>query len=204
VVGTVTPRPDPDKAEGIVLEQSPPAGVRVGKNAPVNLVVSSGPEKVVMPDLVGKSERDATIELNNLGLRWSRPQEEYSDEHPAGIVIRTDPQAGSELLVGDTVLLVISLGPPPVEVPDLRGMNEAQARQAVEARGLVFNVAATRQPVADPSQDGVVVSQVPNPGITVTRGSTVTVTLGQYTPPQTTTTTAPTTTSSTEGGGGGG
>jgi beta-lactam-binding protein with PASTA domain len=48
--------------------------------------------------------------------------------------------------------------------------------------------------VADPAQDGRVVSQVPDPGTTADQGDTVTVTLGEYTPPPTTTTTVPDTT----------
>ena len=191
-VGQVTPRADATREEGVVLEQSPPGGVRVGQGAPINLVVSSGPESVVIPDVVGKSERDAVAEITGAGLQY-RVQDEYSEEVAEGIVIRTDPVAGTEGIIGDTVLIVVSQGPPPVQVPDVRGMTEAQARAAVEGQGLVFNVTAGRQPVTDPAQDGVVVSQVPNPGLTVDKGSTVTVTLGQYQAPPTTTTT-PTTT----------
>lgn len=192
-VGNVDERPDANFEPGVVLEQNPPAGVRVGNLAPINLVVSSGPEIVVVPDVVGDSERDATQELNTLGL-LVRPQDEYSETVAEGLVIRTDPVAGAEATIGDTVLVVVSQGPAPVQVPDLRGMTESQARQAVEALGLELNVSASRQPVADPAQDGVVVNQVPNPGLTVSKGSTVTITLGQYQAPPTTTTEPPTTT----------
>lgn len=192
-VGQVTDRPDAGFQPGVVLEQNPPAGVRVGSGAPINLVVSSGPETVVIPDVVGDSERDATAELNNLGL-LVRPQDEYSETVAEGLVIRTDPVAGTEGVIGDTVLVVVSQGPAPVQVPNLLGMTENQARQAVEALGLSLNVSAARQPVVDPAQDGVVVNQVPTAGLTVNKGSTVTITLGQYQAPPTTTTIPPTTT----------
>lgn len=191
--GQVTDRPDADFQPGVVLEQNPPAGVRVGSGAPINLVVSSGPETVVIPDVVGDSERDATAELNSLGL-LVRPQDEYSETVAEGLVIRTDPVAGTEGVIGDTVLVVVSQGPAPVQVPNLLGMTENQARQAVEALGLSLNVSAARQPVADPAQDGVVVNQVPTAGLTVNKGSTVTITLGQYQAPPSTTTIPPTTT----------
>jgi eukaryotic-like serine/threonine-protein kinase len=96
---------------------------------------------------------------------------------------------------------VVSLGPEPVQVPDLSNMTEAEARQAVESRNLVFNVSNSTQPVADQSQDGRVVSQVPSAGTTVNQGDTVTVTLGEYTPPPTTTTTTQPTTTTTEADG---
>ena len=48
-VGQITERADATFAEGIVIEQDPPQGVRVGVDAPVNLVVSTGPETVIVP-----------------------------------------------------------------------------------------------------------------------------------------------------------
>ena len=77
-VGQVTERADATFAEGIVIEQDPPQGVRVGVDAPVNLVVSTGPETVIVPELVNLSERDATAQLQALGL-LVRVQDEYSD-----------------------------------------------------------------------------------------------------------------------------
>jgi serine/threonine-protein kinase len=195
-VGDVTRRPDPDHDEGIVIESNPVAGVEIGAAIPVHLVVSSGPEEVTIPDVTDMTERDAITELTQLGLLFN-VDEEFSNEVVRDVVIRQDPAAGTEAIVGDTVLLVVSLGPEPVEVPDLSDMTEGEARQALESRNLVINVSNSTQPVADQSQDGRVVSQVPSPGTTVDQGDTVTVTLGEYTPPPTTTTTAPPPTTTT-------
>lgn len=194
-VGDVEARADPDFAEGIVLESNPVAGVEIGPSIPVDLVVSSGPEIVTVPEVTDMTERDAITELTAVDLLFT-VNEEYNDEVPEGTVIRQDPVAGAEATAGDTVLLVVSLGPAPVTVPELSGMTEAEARQALEERNLVINVSNTTQPVADPEQDGVVVDQIPAPGIEADQGDTVTVTLGEYTPPPTTTTTTtqPTTT----------
>ncbi|HUG33067.1 MAG TPA: Stk1 family PASTA domain-containing Ser/Thr kinase [Acidimicrobiia bacterium] len=198
-VGEVEERPDPDFAEGVVIETNPAAGVEIGPSIPVNLVVSSGPEVVIVPDVTDITEREAITELTALGLLFT-VNEEYNDEVAEGIVIRQDPPADTEGIAGDTVLLVVSLGPEPVQVPDLSNMTESEARQALEARNLVLNVSNSTQPVADESQDGRVVSQVPSVGTTVDQGDTVTVTLGEYEPPPTTTTTTttpPTTTTTT-------
>jgi len=192
-LGQVTQRADADFAEGIVIEQSPSAGVRVGSEAPVNLVVSTGPELVIVPNLVDLSERDATAQLQALGL-LVRVVDEYSEEVDPDLVIRTDPVADTEIQLGDTVLIVVSLGPAPVEVPDLLELNQAQAEAALEQRGLRM-VASTEQ-VADSSQHGRVIDQDPNPGDTLFPGDSVDVTFGEFIPP-TTTTTAPTTTTTT-------
>jgi serine/threonine-protein kinase len=195
-VGDVTERPDPDFDDGIVIESNPVAGVEIGAAIPVHLVVSSGPEEVTVPDVTNETERDAITELTRLGLLFT-VDEEFSNEVARGVVIRQDPAAGEEAIVGDTVLLVVSLGPEPVQVPDLSNMTEDEARDAVERLNLVLNVSNSTQPVADESQDGRVVSQVPSPGTTLDQGDTVTVTLGEFTPPPTTTTTVPPTTTTT-------
>lgn len=197
-VGNVTGQADPDMAAGLVIESVPGAGVEISPSIPVDLVVSTGPEVVVVPDVTTLSERDATAELNALDL-VVRVNEEFNDEVPEGIVIRQDPEAGAEVLLGDTVLIVVSLGPSPVSVPDLTGMTEDQAEDALAEVNLVLRVSNSTQPVADESQHGRVVDQIPEPEATVEQGETVTVTLGEFTPPPTTTTTVPpTTTSSTD------
>ena len=196
-VGEVEERPDPDFAEGIVIESNPSAGTEIGANFPVDLVVSSGPEEVEVPNVVEMTERDALLTLTALDL-VPDVDEEFHDDVPEGIVIRQDPVAGATAIIGDRVLIVVSLGPEPVQVPNLRDMTEQQARNALAERNLVLNVSNSTQPVADQSQNGLVMSQVPDPGTTVDQGSTVTVTLGEYTPPPTTTTTtAPPSTTTT-------
>lgn len=192
-VGDVEERPDADLAEGVVIASSPVAGVEIGPSIPVDLIVSTGPEEVVVPDVTDESERDATAELTELGLRVT-VNEEYDDAVLEGNVIRTEPAAGETLFSGDTVLLIVSLGRPPVTVPDLGGMTESEATQALSNVGLVIRVSNTTVPVADQAQDGLVIDQVPGPNTTANEGDTVTVTLGVYTPPPTTTTTLPPTT----------
>jgi serine/threonine-protein kinase len=187
-VGQVTERADATFAEGIVIEQDPAQGVRVGVDAPVNLVVSTGPETVIVPNLVDLSEREATAQLQALGL-LVRVQDEYSETVAQDLVIRTDPVADAEAQIGDTVLIVVSLGPAPVEVPDLIGMTQAQAEAALAERGLTIVVGT--QPVADSSQNGIVVDQSPNPGEMLLPGDPVNVTFGQFTPPSTAPPTTP-------------
>lgn len=193
VVGNVDYRPDPNRPEGIVIESNPLQGTEISRATPVNLVVSSGPEIVTVPDVTGRTEREATSVLTGDGLRVT-VDEEHSDSVDANIVIRQDPAAGTEAVAGDVVLIVVSLGPAPVDVPNLSGMTVQQATNALTERGLVINVATTTQPVNDPAQHERVVAQNPASGVTVNRGDTVTVTLGEHIPPTTTTTTPTTTT----------
>jgi serine/threonine-protein kinase len=188
VVGDVEEMPDPERPAGIVIESDPAAGVEIGPSIPVNLVVSSGPEEVLVPLVTNLSERDAISALTAAGLLFT-VNEEYHQTVPEDFVIRQDPVAGAQAFLGDTVLLVVSLGREPVEVPDLSGMTPQEAANALTAVNLVLNVSNTTQPVTDQGQDGRVVSQIPSPGTTADQGDTVTVVLGEFTPPPTTTTT---------------
>ena len=175
------------------MEQDPSAGVEVGTGTPVNLVVSSGPEEVTLPDLTTLSERDATTQLAELGLKWL-VEEEFDSAVPSGDVISTDPAAGEAVLSGDTITLKVSLGPQPVEVPNLFGLTPGEAQVILEDLGLTLNVSNSTQPVADEGQDGTIVNQIPGAGINALPGDIVTVTLGEFVPPPTTTTTLPPTT----------
>jgi beta-lactam-binding protein with PASTA domain/predicted Ser/Thr protein kinase len=192
-VGVVEERPDADFEPNTVMEQSPGSGVEVGLGSSVNLVVSSGPEIIALPDFTGMTERDAISELTELGLKYSI-EDEFDEEVESGVVIRTDPVAGVEVLSGDTILLVVSQGLSPVEVPNLLGLTREEAAQVLEEVGLVLRVSNATQPVADPIQDGRVVSQIPSAGVTASPGDTVTVTLGKYVDEPTTTLPPPPTT----------
>ena len=181
-VGQILEEPDPDFEEGTVIRQNPNAGVEVGAGTPVNLVVSSGPETIILPDLAGETERDATTQLARLNLLWNIT-EEFSDTVPDGVVVSTEPPAFSEVLSGDTIDLVVSLGPAPVEVPDLSNRTPGEAEALLAPLDLILRVSNSTQPVADQSQDGKIVNQVPAAGATALPGDTVTVTLGEFVPP---------------------
>ena len=184
-LGSVVERADAEFAEGLVIEQAPAAGVEVGAGSPVNLVVSTGPETVTVPNLEEMTERDAITALQELGLLFAT-DEEFSATLGAGQVIRTEPEAGAEAQTGDTILLIVSKGPAPVEVPNLIGLTPAEAESILFDLGLVMNVAASTEPVVDPGQDGLIVNQFPSVAATVFPGDIVTVTLGEFTPPSTT------------------
>ncbi len=204
-VGNITTRPDPAPA-GQVIDQSPAANVRAERDSPIDLVISEGPQTVVLEDLEGLTERDASQRLSDVGLRFT-VDEEHSDEVPQGLVIRTDPPEGTELEVGDTVLLVVSRGPQPVQIPNLFGLTPDEARNALANRNLGMNISNATETVTDPTLDGRVVGQFPAAGNTAVPGDVITVTLGRTPPttttttttaPETTTTTVPDTTTTTE------
>ena len=111
-VPNATLRADPVAPVGQVISQSPAPDVEAEKGSVVEIVVSSGPAQVTIPDLVGQSAAAASNTLGQLGLQVNT-QQQSSASVAVGEVISTSPPAGTQVAEGSTVTLVVSTGPPP-------------------------------------------------------------------------------------------
>jgi beta-lactam-binding protein with PASTA domain/tRNA A-37 threonylcarbamoyl transferase component Bud32 len=184
-VGTVAERSDAEAEPGIVIEQSPVAGIERDPGEPVNFVVSTGAEEFEMPEFSGQEDSEAFAELARLDLTWDTVTED-SNNFDEGIVIRTQPAAGELVRAGDTITVVVSSGASRVEVPDLFGLTFDQARQSLEEEGLVIGDNPNITSTNNPDLDGRIINQTPPAGAAVDTGSRVTVTIGHFEEPPTT------------------
>jgi beta-lactam-binding protein with PASTA domain len=153
---------------GVVIEQNPSTGqLEVGEI--VRLTVSKGQEPIDLPDVTGQSQDSAGSTLGALELKVS-VTEEFSGTVEEGFVIRQIPAAGTVVHAGDTVTIVVSKGPREFPMPDVVGKSRTEAMSQLEGLGLVVRV------VEIPNSDGnQVVSQRPDPGITVRQGQQVSI-----------------------------
>ena len=55
--------------KGQVISQSPEKLESIGKGSKIELIISKGPEFVFVPNVLGKNKNDASLDLENLGLR---------------------------------------------------------------------------------------------------------------------------------------
>ena len=185
---------DPDVPAGTVTDQDPPAGEMLPKGSAVKLEVSNGPGQAEVPDVAGKDPTVAANELGRAGFETTLA-EESSDDVEEGKVTRTDPPAGTQLEKGETVTIYVSSGTSTATVPDVIGLDEADAVSALQQAG--FRVVRVSQTVANPAADGRVIDQSPSGGSEAEKGSTVTITVGQSATGTTTTTTEPDETTTT-------
>jgi eukaryotic-like serine/threonine-protein kinase len=169
-VGNVEMVFDNEVPKGEVIEQNP-AGGQLEVDEAVDLTVSQGREPVDVPPVEGLPEGEAGSILTGADLRVS-VDEDHSATVEEGNVISQSPQAGTVLRVGDTVTIVISLGPRRFPMPDVVGMTEAQATARLE--GLNLRVDANDLP----SGGNSVVGQRPEPGTTIEEGDKVTIYIG--------------------------
>ena len=124
---------------GIVIDQSPAADRQAKVGSTIKLTVSSGVSEVQMPTLVNLTRQNAEQTLNGLGLNLNiQIDERKNDIYTEGYVIETDPASGTPLTEGQTVTLVVSLGPDVelVEVPTLVGEDVDEALKMIAKAGL--------------------------------------------------------------------
>ena len=114
------------------------------------------------PGVINLSRSQATEKVEAAGLRLDVGGSQFSETVTAGSVISTDPTAGSKILEGGTVSVVISRGPERYEVPTLRGMTEDQAQQALDDAHLSFGGSTERH--NERVAAGVVLRSLPEPG----------------------------------------
>ncbi|MHC4575283.1 MAG: PASTA domain-containing protein, partial [Planctomycetota bacterium] len=168
VVGPVTYECSDTIEEGVVISQSPMGGTTVPEGSSVELTVSLGP--AVVPDLVGKTESEATSALAAFSLTVGAISFEYSDTIAIGRVVIHNPGAGTIVPVGSSVDLVLSLGQP-VGVPNVVGISKVDANSAIAGAGLT--IGNVTYEYSDTAAPGTVISQNPVYGTGVPLGSGV-------------------------------
>ena len=189
----------PSVAKGRVISQSPDGDSVKESGGVVKIEISSGPERVVVPSVVGRTTEQARSALDAFKVVV---EEKEDDEADPGTVIAQDPARG-EAARGSTVRLTVAVEPKRIAVPDVVGRSEDTATKTLSGAG--FEVATEEVEVDSPTEDGRVQSQTPSgSGEKVDRGSTVTIRVGRFEPaldPEpgtpTTTTTTPSTTTTT-------
>jgi eukaryotic-like serine/threonine-protein kinase len=163
---------DEEVAEGHVVSQEPSGGV-VDEGSTVELVVSLGPRPIEVPSVGGLSLEEAREVIGDAELALEVGSRTHHPEVPSGAVISQQPEAGTTLTRGETVEVVVSEGPEPIEVPNLRGDPADEAIATLE--GLGFEVEVERRggfgAFLNPGQ---VFDQNPAPGATRRPGDTVT------------------------------
>jgi beta-lactam-binding protein with PASTA domain len=179
------PSPEP---QGVVVAQQPPGGEQAPPDSRVRLNISTGEEtgqtterpsttttggaaRVTVPSVVGLAQTPALRRLHNTGLRGVVSYR--TSDQPRGRVIEQRPAASGRLSRNAPVQLVVSSGsnPEALDVPDVTGVSEDEARQTLEDAG--FRVETIRV------GDGTTVEdQQPEFGVTSFRGAVITLLVG--------------------------
>jgi len=196
----------PNTPPGHVLAQSPSPGITVRREWPVRITESLGAQQVAIPDLIGQTERTATINIRRLGLELGTVSH-IAAPGESGVVIAQTPNPNATGVDSPRVSLLLSDGqqaePEAFVMPSLAGLTliGAAARAAsaglhiASAEDLNLNStsdAAPLSPQSPPSATmpsftepiahtissiGTVIGQTPSAGHRVVKGDPVHITL---------------------------
>ena len=165
-----------DVPEGQVYDQSPAAGTKVDVHTQVTINISSGKEKFSLDDVTGMQYQQAQAQLENDGLVVSL-EFDYSDSVGSDMVISTSPEAGSQVVKGDTITITASKGKETKTtiVPNLLGHNIDDAIQMIKDAGLTYN--GKSSDYSDSYSENQVMNQSISAGKTVDEGTTISLTV---------------------------
>jgi beta-lactam-binding protein with PASTA domain len=170
-VGSITQQTNSTVPAGTVISQNPTAGASVAPGSAVDLVVSSGPASITVPNVVGLAQNAAAAALQKANLTVGSITRQTSTSVPAGSVISQNPAAGTSVAPGSAVDLVVSSGPPPVTVPSVVGQTQNGAAAVLQKSGLTVGTVTQQTSTSVPA--GSVISQNPAAGTSVAPGSAV-------------------------------
>ena len=180
-IGTVTSQYSDNVQPGVVLSTTPSAGTRLQRGKSVSLVLSLGAHTVLVPSVAGMSPQDAEAKLRGIGLQFGpTPTRASSTTVKNGLAIGTDPPAGKSVHFGSAVTLIVSTGPPLVNLPQLQpGETYDQYHDALVAAK--FQVSRQPDQFSDSVPSGQVISVNPDPAQNPQQplGSTVQVTVSK-------------------------
>jgi serine/threonine-protein kinase len=111
VVGEVREAYDASVPPGVVLSQDPAPGAQLQRGTAVFLRVNRGPERLILPDLVGQPLDDARRMLNDLGVTLRQVTQVPRSGIPPGQVVEMSPRAGTQIRHGDAVTVMIAAPP---------------------------------------------------------------------------------------------
>ena len=121
--------------KGKIISTSLQPGTFIKKDqASISLVVSQGPQPVIIPAVAGKLADEAQKELENAHLKV-KVSEEFSDTVAQGAVIAVKPGEGQQVAKNSEITMVVSRGPEMTTVPNVIGLSKDDAVRKLEALG---------------------------------------------------------------------
>jgi len=123
-----------DYGPNVIVSIDPSSGI-VKEGDKITVTYSLGSEYAPMPNLIGLDEETAKIKLEDLGLVLGSTSEQYSDTVKKGLVLYQQYEKGKSLKNGTIVSIILSKGAKEAELPDVTGLTEVKAIEALEKAG---------------------------------------------------------------------
>ena len=173
-------------AEGVVMEQNPKPDKMVYSDSRVKLVVSKGPERLMVPDYQNMTYTQYTQLLKQQGLAYVE-MPIYDENTPIDIVCNTNPQPRQEVQIGDVIEVYYSLGPKTEDqvMRNFVNMPYVSAKSQLDSLGITI---AEATKVDSNKPEGTIISQEPPHGTKLTKDTVVKFTISNGKAPESTVT----------------
>lgn len=160
---------DESVPEGRIISQNPQEGTNVKTNSKVYVVMSSGVKMITVPYVINLSQRNAEIELENIGLKVG-PIEYINSDIASGYVVKQEPSAFQDVPEGTEIRLYVSKGPEDtsVMVGKYTGITEDLAVEMIKSSNL--EVGNVYREYNSEYNEGIVFRQSPHEGANVEHG----------------------------------
>ena len=163
---------DLEAPEGAILSQDPDANAQLRSGGAVGVVVSAGLDTTDVPDVTGRTVDEAQSALSEHTLGDVTVVDEvFSDTVERGRILSQEPEAAATVDQLTPIEVVVSRGIEQVEVPELVGLDQQEAEQAIEEAKLGVDI--TSEYSDEVPTEGQVISQGVEPATTVDKGTTV-------------------------------
>ena len=165
--------------EGQIIEQDPKYqdNYKIKEGTTIKVVISKGQEIVEMPKVVGKTRDEATKMLKEVGLEV-KVEEEFSDDVEKNYITKQEVAEGEKIAAGTTVTIYSSMGIEQVQVPDLSGKTESEAKSAISSAKLKWK--STDKTSDSSKPNGVVVNQSISSESMVDKNTEITITVNEF------------------------
>jgi serine/threonine-protein kinase len=156
-----------------VISQMPRAGASLKQGRMVRVVASDGRRMETVPELSGKSIREAESAIESAGLARGRTVRIFAPGTGQPSVAATSPSAGTRVPRGASVDLLVAMRGEPRSylMPDLVGRDFPFAKLRLERFG--FNVAHRVTKGSGGAYPNTIVEQSPRAGMKIREGETI-------------------------------
>ena len=165
-----------DVPKGKIISSDPSGGGKVAKAGTVFVTISNGQERIKVPELLGLTQDAAVSELAKANLKIGSTSSSFSPTVDEGLVISSNPPAGSDIKKGALVSLVISKGIQQMALSSFVGLSSDQALNELNSLGAVV---ISKYEYSDTVMVGKVISQDPDGSSPVAKGAKITLVISK-------------------------
>lgn len=171
-VGEISEESNDEIESGYVIRSNPEAGSTIREEQEVDLVISSGEELYEIEDYTNQPFEEVRARLTELGFNVESVEVNNSDIE-SGYIVSQDISPNNEVVASDTTITFeVSTGPTEIRFRDLQGYTRVGVDDYVEENNLNLTVEYSN---SDSVDEGLVISQSPEPGTVIYENTNVTV-----------------------------